>query len=404
MKNNFFAISLLSLAVSTCTFAQENPRTHVLVAPQCLTQNLKSNYSTLAKSELFSLIQVDEKGLDELIHLKDHQKKACGGFMNVTDTWISEKSKQSFSPTAFINKYIPATATTQKKISHYTVTHPKEVAQLLSQINPQLMWGNLTTLSNFHDRYANSNTGVEAANWIKSQIEKLAKDNHRSDVSIQLISTGSSYKQPSVVVKIGNSTEPAIVVGAHMDTLAAYWGNMPGADDDGTGSVTVLEVARTLLSSDMHFEKPIYLIWYSAEEEGLVGSQHVVAEFKKQNIPVADVIHFDMTGYAPKNDATMWLITDNTNKDLTSYLETLINAYVKKPVKYTACGYACSDHATWTSNGYKAAIAFEAGFENYNPYIHSSEDKMTEISLDHMTDFTKLAVAFATELANPVAQ
>ncbi len=210
------------------------------------------------------------------------------------------------------------------------------------------------------------------------------------------------YKQPSLVVKIGDSNEPGIVIGAHMDTLGALWGKMPGADDDGSGSVTVLEVARTLLASGMHFKKPIYFIWYSAEEEGLVGSQHVVADFKAKKIPVSEVIHMDMTGYANQNDPTIWLISDNTDKSLTSYLETLTNTYVKQPVKYTSCGYACSDHATWTQNGFKAAIPFEAQFGKDDPNIHSAQDTMDVLSLNHMTDYAKLGVAFVVELAQPV--
>jgi leucyl aminopeptidase len=204
------------------------------------------------------------------------------------------------------------------------------------------------------------------------------------------------------LAKIGTGSEPGIVIGAHMDTLSGTFSNKPDADDDGTGSVTVLEIARTLLASGMHFKKPIYIIWYAAEEEGLIGSQYVVDQFKKQNIPVENVMHFDMTGYTYQNDPTMWLITDNTDKALTAYLADLINTYVKQKINYTACGYACSDHATWSMNGYKASIAFESKMETYNPYIHTSEDKMSILSLSHMTDYLKLGLAFAIELAEPV--
>ncbi len=44
----------------------------------------------------------------------------------------------------------------------------------------------------------------------------------------------------------------------------------------------------------------------------------------------------------------------------------------------------------------------EAKFENSNPYIHSSQDTMEKLSLEHMTDYAKLGVAFVTELAEPV--
>src|SRR5262249_37754543 len=99
-----------------------------------------------------------------------------------------------------------------------------------------------------------------------------------------------SYVQPSVVAKLGNSDEPGIVVGGHMDTLSSTFELKPGADDDGSGTTTVMGVARTILNSGMKFNKPIYFIWYAAEEAGLVGSGYVVKYFKKNNIPVDAVI------------------------------------------------------------------------------------------------------------------
>ena len=111
----------------------------------------------------------------------------------------------------------------------------------------------------------------------------------------------------------------------------------------------------------MKFKKPIYVIWYAAEEMGLVGSQYVVRDFKKKNIPVAAAIQFDMTGYAPRNDFTMWLMDDFVNPQLTAYMEALIKEYVKRPVQHSRCGYGCSDHASWTQGGVPAAMQLEEG-------------------------------------------
>ena len=191
-----------------------------------------------------------------------------------------------------------------------------------------------------------------------------------------------------------------------MDTLS-YWqyepGQKPGADDDASGTVTVLEAARTLLASGMQFNKPIYFIWYAAEEDGLLGSRDVVSQFKNKNIPIDAVLQLDMTGYAGKNQSnpTMWLINDYVNQSLTAFLETLINTYVKQPIGHTQCGYACSDHARWTNKQIPAAFPFEAEFGHDNPDVHTSRDTVNNLSLNHMTDFAKLAVAFAVELAEP---
>lgn len=401
-KKKIASLSLSLLSAITLSAFAANP--YVLVVPNCLLNQTDFHYQTLIGSNEFMLLKTDDAGLAKLIDAKTHEQATCGGFMDVTEAWQKDKSA-SFSANdeaSFLNRYTQPDngVASQPSLAGRSVKYPQQVNRLLSAFNSQMMWNNLTTLtSQFQDRFAKSPSGVRTTNWIKNQIETLAKN--RSDVSIKLVNTGN-YAQRSVVVKIGNSIEPGVVLGGHMDTLQAKQAAMPGADDDGTGAVTLLEVARVILSSNMQFKKPIYLIWYSAEEVGLVGSQHVVAYFKRQNIPVDGVMQFDMTGYAYNNDLSMWLITDYTNPELTSFTVDLINAYVKRPIQYTKCGYACSDHATWTQNGYKTAFPAEAAFSTSNPKIHSPDDTMSNITKAHSEDYAKLALAFAVEMAEPV--
>lgn len=396
MLRNIFSLALLA-ALTTTTHAATIPDQHIVVAPNCLVKHVK-NYQSLAKNKELRLIATDENGIEQLIAAKNDRKELCGGFMDVTHAWQKDRTKKA---AAFLTHYVETPTVTTK--TDYAIRYETEVNQLLKQMNPQNLWSRLVLLTNYQDRYSRSENGVKVANDIKNTVETWAHNNGRQDVSVYLVSTGN-YIQPSVVAKIGNSNEAGVVVGAHMDTLSSVFENKPGADDDGTGSATVLELARTLLSSGMHFEKPIYLIWYAAEEMGLIGSQHVVADFKAKNIPVAAVMQLDMTGYAHQNSPTMWLMDDFVNKDLSAYLETLINTYVKQPVGHSKCGYACSDHATWTQNGYAAAIPFESSMSTYNPYIHTANDTVEKLSLNHMIDYTKLAIAFAVELAEPVAR
>jgi leucyl aminopeptidase len=164
--------------------------------------------------------------------------------------------------------------------------------------------------------------------------------------------------------------------------------------------VTVLELAKVLINSHLQFNKPIYLIWYAAEEEGLIGSGYTVQDFIIKKIAVDAVIQFDMTGFTDHNDLTIWLTKDFTDPGLTSFLETLITTYVKQPVKYTACGYACSDHASWNLHGFKSAYVAEAEMGKDNSYFHTPQDSIEKLSLQHMSDFAKLGVAFAVELAS----
>jgi len=402
-----FSFGLLS-AISFTVKAQSVDQ-HILVAPECLLKNTNNSYKPLASAKSLSLIAADNASIEQLVAAKNANKTLCGGFMDVTRAWNKYNAIHPASTDqakSFLMQYTSqnqSLSPQKKKKPVYEIKYQKQVTQLLTQLNPQEMWGLLTTLSSSQDRYANSDNGVNAANWLKTQVETFAKENNRNDVTVYTIAT-EGYKQPSVVAKIGNSSGPGIVIGAHMDTLSGSFRKMPGADDDGTGTVTVLEAARTLLSSGMTFKKPIYFVWYAAEEEGLVGSESVVNEFTSNNIPVDAVLHFDLTGFAYKNDPTMWLIDDYVDKNLSLYLGKLIDAYVKQPVKHTRCGYACSDHARWTEGGYAAAIPAESAYEDTNPNIHSSQDTMDKLSLSHMTDYVKLAAAFAIEMAEPAGK
>jgi leucyl aminopeptidase len=403
-KKSLFLVS--SFAMLATASAVAAPAKHMVIAPNCLLSASGINYTTVSSQNGLSLIEVNQATIEKLAESKHHSKQSCGGFMDVTRDWNEERSLKQISPAAFLKSQTTAPASLKPvKHTEYKIQYEKETNALLKTIQPQTLWDNLTTLTSFENRYANSDKGVQAAKWIKDKVEAMAKETGHSDVTVYYVETGG-YKQPSVVAKFGNSDEAGIVLGGHMDTLdsSPWGGNKPGADDDGSGSMTLMETARTLLASGMQFKKPIYFIWYSAEELGLVGSNYVVADFKKKKIPVDAALQLDMTGYAYKNETTMWLMTDFVSKDLTTFLEKLITTYVKQPINHSKCGYACSDHASWNKAGFAAAFPFEASMGNDDPYIHTSNDKMDALSLDHMTDFVKLATSYAVELAVPVSK
>ncbi len=281
----------------------------------------------------------------------------------------------------------------------YSINYREQVNTLLKTINPQNLESNLTVLTQFPDRYANSTNGVQTADWLKNQIDTLARETGHTDVTSYYVPT-SKYKQSSVVVKIGRSDAPAIVIGAHMDTFSSSKEPKPGADDDGSGTVTVMEIARTLLASGTSFKKPIYIIWYAAEEMDLSGSKSVVKYFQDKKIPVSAVLQLDMTGYIDKKDTSMVLISTHTNSDLNNYLKTLIKTYVGRSVSHAPCDEEeCSDHVIWDYAGIPTTFPYESGD---SPYIHTSQDTMDKLSFPYMTDFVRLGIAFAVELAEPI--
>ena len=287
--------------------------------------------------------------------------------------------------------------------SNYKIQHVNEINLLLQRIDPAQVQANLVRITSLPDRYVNSKSGVQAAQWIKHQVEKMVIANARNDVDIYLLPTINDAKQSSVILKIGKDLqEPGIVIGAHLDTLESSDEFKPGADDDASGVVTVLETARIILNSSLRFKKPIYFIWYAGEEEKKLGSQSVVKEFNQRKIPIDAVMQLDMVGYIGKDGRGIGLTDDYTDVSLTAYVGDLVATYLKIPSKPVHCGYMCSDHVTWHQNGNRVVYPFEAMDDDGNPFVHTSEDTLEKISLDHVIDFVKLSAAFAVELGEPL--
>lgn len=390
------------LLTGNTLYATTPPVFEQLQVTQCLASKITTPFSVLAENNEFKIINIAAGDVDNLVVLAD--KSNCGHFVNLSHKL--SKSGFALNKAAQLllkkrTKLMGASTTANSAVavnkSEYEIKHSKEVEAALKQVDSEHIWQTLTHLTSYHNRSATKDTGVEVANWLKSSFEKMATAEGRQDTTTYFVNTGW-YKQPSLVTVIGKDLPgPGVVLGAHMDTLD---GRMPGAGDDGSGSSSLMEVARVLLANKTELKRPVYLIWYAAEERGLVGSQYVVEHFYDKAIPVKAALQLDMTGYRVKaDDKTMWVFTDYTDKALSTFVAKLIDTYVHVPVDYSSCGYGCSDHASWTDVGVPAAFPCESNFDEHNPYIHSSSDTMDLLSLEHMTNFSKLALSFALELA-----
>ncbi|QRV91498.1 Peptidase family M28 protein [Ceratobasidium sp. AG-Ba] len=144
----------------------------------------------------------------------------------------------------------------------------------------------------------------------------------------------------------------------------------------------------------------LYLL--TTQEGGLLGSQAVAASYQANGAKVKAQIQFDMTAWVKRGTKPeVGIITDFVDTELTKFVAKLVKTYLDIPPVETKCGYACSDHASWTKSGYPSAFSIESSFENSNKFIHSTNDRIDisdEFSFEHALEFSKLAVAFAIEL------
>jgi len=90
--------------------------------------------------------------------------------------------------------------------------------------------------------------------------------------------------------------DSVFVICAHYDAtsdLARYY--TPGADDNGTGTVALLTAARLLSSVSVDYT--VKFVLFAGEEQGLIGSQHWVADMAAAGLPILGALNFDMIGW-----------------------------------------------------------------------------------------------------------
>ena len=139
------------------------------------------------------------------------------------------------------------------------------------------------------------------------------------------------------------------------------------------------------------------------EEAGLLGSQAIASDYSKRAVDVYGMLQMDMTMYPGAAPTGISPITDFTSPDLTAFVRILIDSYLTVGWVSSACGYGCSDHASWTRFGYASAFPFESTFSKKNPAIHTARDVISSLDFEHGRQFVILAVAHLVELANTPA-
>lgn len=95
----------------------------------------------------------------------------------------------------------------------------------------------------------------------------------------------------------GRDTVRRVVAGAHFDHEGMRDGAVyPGADDNASGTVVLLELARAVKAAGVRPEHTLVLAFWDGEERGLLGSQHYVSTLGPDTASVIGYVNFDMVG------------------------------------------------------------------------------------------------------------
>jgi len=272
------------------------------------------------------------------------------------------------------------------------------VRPLLLELDQAQLAGYVTRLSAFPTRRYTSATGEQAVDYLVSEYQ--AHSAHRDDVVVAKFR--NTFVQSSIIARIegeGPNADELVIIGAHVDSTS-NGATAPGADDDASGSSTVLEIFRVLATSNFKPKRTIEFHGYAGEEAGLLGSQAIASSYSSQGKVIAGMMQLDMTGYVRSGTSpTVGIVTDFTDAALSAFVRQLVDTYTETNWQNTLCGYGCSDHASWNKAGYRSSFPFEALFSNSNPRIHTTTDLQQYLNPAHMFQFAKLGLSYVVELS-----
>jgi bacterial leucyl aminopeptidase len=338
-----------------------------------------------------TILRLREEELEALSGLFHDKYRRCGGFT----------AHESLAEAEAALAADQRGATRLGRAAPLLVAEPEVVGQLIPLVSPSAILATIQGLSAFSTRNYRSNAGVQAANWLRDRWATMAAGRQGATATLF---RHSSWPQPSVLLTIPGDEIPeeVVVIGGHLDSINRTGGtSAPGADDDASGVATLTEVARLILSQNVRLRRTIIFMAYAAEEVGLRGSAAIANDFAARDVPVVGVMQLDMTNF-DGSPHDIVLITDNVDPAQTDFLASLAARYVPQfPLSRDRCGYACSDHASWTRAGYPSVLPFEATMATYNPNIHTSRDTLSVSgnNANHASKFAKLAIAYAVEMA-----
>lgn len=296
------------------------------------------------------------------------------------------------------------------KGSHYEADKP-----LGSYYNMSMSMPSDTLTSNIPSysvtpRLANeilSGTGVninEFETIVAEKMQPASKVLEGKMVAFKTTVNSEVVKARNVVGYIeGEKKDEFIVIGGHYDHLGKWDGYIwNGADDNGSGTVGVMTVAKAFMATGKKPEKSIIFAAWTGEEKGLFGSKYFVQQAQKNNMNIVLNLNYDMIARDVERD---------TLKNMADMMYTKANAGIEELTKMNIDNYNInldmnykasekpsggSDHAPFAEVGIPVFYFMAA----MHPDYHQPSDELSKINWEKMTNIIRIGFLNTWEFAN----
>ncbi len=217
---------------------------------------------------------------------------------------------------------------TMPAYSQKIIRQDREIKAMVNEISTDTLIKNIDALVSFGTRHTLSEDisdtqGLPAARrWVLGEFERYAAaSNGRMTAEIDFFTVEADGRRIPEDAELGNvmatlkGTDPnddrVFIVSGHIDSRASDIMDAsidaPGANDDGSGVVALMEMARIMSQSE--FPATIIFVAVSGEEQGLYGARHLAEKAKEEEWNLVAMLNNDMISNSGSTETN---INDNT--------------------------------------------------------------------------------------------
>lgn len=271
--------------------------------------------------------------------------------------------------------------------------------QVVQNVSSGNILNDLHTFEDFGVKEPGTTAIENAKDWIVNRYQSLGY----TDITTQPFKVYGQTTSNIIITKTGTVyPNTFLIIDGHYDTV-----NGPGANDNGSGTVLLMELARLL--KDVDTEYSIKFIHFSGEEEGLIGSQYYVTNTViPENMDIKLVLNIDeVGGVAGMNNNTIVCERDlssppsSNNAASAVATQEMANCFGLYSNLQTEMSYAyASDYMPFENNGEIITGLYE---KNESPYPHTPHDLIENMDPEYVYEVTKGALGAALHFAVGVA-
>ena len=222
------------------------------------------------------------------------------------------------------------TATSSSIFSQKIIQRDPIIEAMVSEVNSDSLKSHIQKLVSFGTRStlsstnsSNSKRGITAARaWVLSRFQEFAKQSDgRMTAKIDSWTQKADAKRVDVDVPMENviatlkgsdpTDDRVFLVSGHIDSRISNVMNRtddaPGANDDGSGTAAVIELARVMAKAK--FPATVIFLVVSGEEQGLLGAEHFANQAFEDKTNIEGILNNDIMGSNNSNETN---IIDNT--------------------------------------------------------------------------------------------